>query len=65
MFAWDHPLLIAFIAGLLGPIAAVIFFILLADGGPGQSPTQISDGGGSSAAVMGQHAEASQVPAKH
>ena len=65
MFAWDHPLLIAFIAGLLGPLAAVIFFMLLADGRPREPSTQLTDRGGSFAPVMGQHAEASQAQAKH
>ena len=65
MFAWDDPLLIAFLAGLLGPITAVIFFVVFAQDRPGEPPTQLSDRGGYSASVMGQHAEASQVPAKH
>jgi hypothetical protein len=64
MFAWEHPLLVALIAGLLGPLAAVILFILLAEGRLGEPPTQISDRGGYSASLKGQEPGMSQGQAK-
>ncbi len=65
MFAWEHPLLIALIAGLLGPLAAILLFVVFAQGGPGEPLTQLSDRGGYSASLKGQQAGVSLGQAKH
>jgi hypothetical protein len=65
MFAWEHPLLIALIAGLLGPLAAILLFVVFAQGRPGEPPTQLSDRVGYSASLKVQQAGVSQGQAKH